>query len=129
MCRALRTAGRRAVVTTVAAFLVAATVAPGTGRALDRATTRKVQPAVVQLGPVYTVKDADTGKQVMRVFGWGSGTILDRAGNILTNEHVTDVEDLREELAAEGATVLTGVVAVFMTKRTDEPPVPCGSPT
>jgi S1-C subfamily serine protease len=101
-----------------------ATTATLPGITLTRAVTRKVQPAAVQLGPMYQVKDPTTGRTTVRAFGWGSGTILDRSGNILTNQHVTDTTDIADDLAKDGASIIDGKLVVFMTRRTDEPAIP-----
>jgi hypothetical protein len=123
--RSARQRARRAVAIT--AILVAAAIGattPNTGQALDRAVTRRVQPAAVQLGPIFSVQDAKTGKPVRRVIGWGSGTIIDARGNIVTNAHVTDLRDFTAEAAEEGVTVEQDVVAVLIPKRTDQPAIP-----
>jgi Trypsin-like peptidase domain len=92
--------------------------------AITRTVTRKVQPASVQLGPLYSVVDPKTGKKAYGSFGWGSGTIISPAGHILTNQHVTDIEGERERARQNNAELVDGVVVVYMSKRTDEPPIP-----
>lgn len=111
-----------AALTVGLATVGAATVAPS--HAIDRKVTRRVQPASVQLGPIYTMKDKETGRTVTRVIGWGSGTILDSNGYILTNAHVTELESVKADFRKDGAEIIDGELAVFMTKRSDEPAIP-----
>jgi S1-C subfamily serine protease len=84
----------------------------------------RVYPAVVQLGPIAEITDAD-GNTEVRFLGWGSGTIVDPQGYILTNHHVTDVSDLETQLTDRpDVKILEGKLAVFITTDTDSPPVP-----
>ncbi len=79
--------------------------------------------AVVQLGPVALVTNK-RGKQELRFFGWGSGTVISRDGLILTNYHVVDVSRLAREAARErNVKVLEGKMVVLFTRQTDQPPV------
>jgi S1-C subfamily serine protease len=79
--------------------------------------------AVVQLGPVALVKNK-AGKQEVRYFGWGSGTLLSSSGIILTNHHVVDVADLVQQAKSEkGVEIMEGQLAVLLTKSPDQPPV------
>ncbi len=89
---------RRAVAAAVAGIVgLAGAIAAVPTRAIDRATVRKVQPAVVQIGPMYSTIDKATGKKVYGGFGWGSGTILTPTGLVLTNNHVADTSVLEAE--------------------------------
>jgi len=79
--------------------------------------------AVVQLGPVALVTNK-RGKQELRFFGWGSGTIVSQDGLILTNYHVVDVSRLAREAARErDVKVMEGKMVVLLTRQTDQPPV------
>ena len=122
------TSGSRRIAAFVAAGVVVSgliAVSPvGPGAALDRTITRAVQPASVQLGPIFTIVDKGSGKTVTRSFGWGSGTIVTADGVILTNNHVADVSGEVENAKSQGATLIEGELMVYITKRADEPPVP-----
>ncbi|MCS6774092.1 MAG: serine protease [Anaerolineae bacterium] len=79
---------------------------------------------VVQLGPMAIVKNA-RGREELKYFGWGSGTVLSPDGVILTNQHVTDYTVLKQELGQDpNIKLLEGLLAVFFTVEPDEPPVP-----
>jgi S1-C subfamily serine protease len=103
-----------------AAFAVSA--APS--RAIDRSVSRRVQPASVQLGPLYTMKDPRSGKKVMGSISRGSGTVLSADGYILTNHHVTDLKPIRADAKANGVEFIENTMVVSITKRNDEPPIP-----
>lgn len=89
---------------------------------LEKKVIQNVQKASVQLGPVALLKDK-SGKQVLRFFGWGSGTIISSDGFILTNNHVFDTSSLRDQVKKSGGKLLEGKLVVLITKRSDEPPV------
>ena len=90
--------------------------------ALEKKIIQNVQKASVQLGPVAMMKDKN-GKQVLRFFGWGSGTIISADGFILTNNHVFDVSSLRDQVKKAGGKLIEGKLVVLITKRSDQPPV------
>ncbi|MBC7249985.1 MAG: trypsin-like peptidase domain-containing protein [Anaerolineae bacterium] len=89
--------------------------------ALDRKTRQDIMKAVVSLGPVLEV--TRDGRTETRVVQWGSGTILTPDGLILTNYHVQDTSDLVDILPPE-VELVEGIMAVFMTTRSDQPPTP-----
>ena len=97
---------------------------PRHAAAIDPGVVDRVYPAVVQLGPIAEITGAD-GQTEVRFLGWGSGTIVDSQGFILTNHHVTDVSDLQTQLKDRpDVKILEGKLAVFITTDTDSPPVP-----
>lgn len=97
---------------------------PRHAAAIDPGVVDRVYPAVVQLGPIAEITGAD-GQTEVRFLGWGSGTIVDSQGFILTNHHVTDVSDLQAQLKDRpDVKILEGKLAVFITTDTDSPPVP-----
>ncbi|MCD6554048.1 MAG: hypothetical protein DRI52_05300 [Chloroflexi bacterium] len=89
--------------------------------ALDKKTRREILKAVVSLGPVLKVTKGGTTET--RVIQWGSGTLLTPDGLILTNYHVQDTSDLVDMLPPE-IELVEGIMAVFMTTRSDQPPKP-----
>jgi len=89
--------------------------------ALDRKTRQDIMKAVVSLGPVLKV--TRDGQTEIRVIQWGSGTLLTPDGLILTNYHVQDTSDLVDMLPPE-IELVEGIMAVFMTTRSDQPPTP-----
>lgn len=105
------------------AGMVLAPLAPRHTQALDKRVVQAATKAAVQLGPLVLAKTRG-GKNEIRPFGWGSGTLIE-GGYILTNHHVTDTDPLKRELRGKpGFSVVEGRLLVFLTKRTDEPPVP-----
>jgi S1-C subfamily serine protease len=97
---------------------------PQPAAAIDEDVVDRVYPAVVQLGPIVELTD-DQGEKTIRFLGWGSGTIVDPDGYILTNHHVTDVSDLIAQLEDRpDVRVIEGRMAVFITADTDNPPIP-----
>lgn len=115
----------RVAAATMLGLLTALPVArPQPAAAIDLDVVDRVYPAVVQLGPIAEITD-DQGEKTIRFLGWGSGTIVDPNGFILTNHHVTDVSDLIDSLEDRpDVKVLEGKMAVFLTLDTDNPPVP-----
>ncbi|HIP96910.1 MAG TPA: serine protease, partial [Anaerolineae bacterium] len=102
----------------VLALLVGA-AAPAS--ALDRKTRQDIMKAVVSLGPVLEI--TRDGQTEIRVIQWGSGTLLTPDGLILTNYHVQDTSDIVDMLPPE-IELVEGIMAVFMTTRSDQPPTP-----
>ena len=91
-------------------------------RALEADLVQKASRAAVQLGPVVVVT-SERGTKELKHFGWGSGTIL-AGGFILTNQHVSDVSSIVDELRGnQKFEVLEDKLIVMMMRRTDEPPV------
>lgn len=92
--------------------------------AIEPDVVDRVYPAVVQLGPIAEITD-EQGEKTIRFLGWGSGTIIDPNGYILTNHHVTDVSDLIDQVKDRpDVKILEGKMAVFITTDTDNPPTP-----
>jgi S1-C subfamily serine protease len=109
----------------VLALGLAASLSPsqlGRALAIDKPTIAKVLPAVVQLGPLVQV--TQNGRTSLRYIPWGSGSIVSPKGYILTNHHVTDVSDLKDQARGQpNVKVIEGKLAVLLTKSQDEPPV------
>jgi S1-C subfamily serine protease len=51
-------------------------------------------------------------------------SLINRDGYFLTNAYVADAADVIGELDQVGGVLKEGVVAVFMTRKSDQPPVP-----
>ncbi len=103
--------------------MVFAPLAPRNTQALDKRVVQAATKAAVQLGPLILAKTR-SGKNEIRPFGWGSGTLLE-GGYILTNHHVANTDSIKRELRNKpGFKVVDGKLLVFITKRSDEPPVP-----
>lgn len=97
---------------------------PQPAAAIEPDVIDRVYPAVVQLGPIAEITD-EQGEKTIRFLGWGSGTIVDPNGYILTNHHVTDVSDLVDQLQDRpDVHIIEGKMAVFITTDTDNPPTP-----
>jgi S1-C subfamily serine protease len=95
---------------------------PVATQALEKSLIQRATRASVQLGPLVLAKTR-SGKNEIRPFGWGSGTLVE-GGYIITNEHVANTEPIKKQLRGKaGFSVVEGKLLVFLTKRTDEPPV------
>jgi S1-C subfamily serine protease len=113
---------RLAAVVAVALVLSLPPAHPMPAAAIDEEVADRVWPAVVQLGPMMEVTESN-GRKKLAAFGWGSGTIIDPSGFILTNHHVTDISDLEGQVP-RNVKLLPGKLAVYITKDIDSPPVP-----
>ncbi len=88
--------------------------------ALDRKVRLAILKSVVQIGPVL---ERGEGSQAELIpIPWGSGTILSKEGLILTNQHVVDSSDLEQDLP-EGTRIMPDTMAIYLTQRSDRPPV------
>lgn len=88
--------------------------------ALDRKVRLAIMKSVVQIGPVL---ERGEGSQAELIpIPWGSGTILSKDGLILTNQHVVDSSDLEQDLP-DGTRIMPDTMAVYLTQRSDRPPV------
>lgn len=91
--------------------------------ALDPNIQTRVLPAAVQVGILVDVTKEGSTRRVS--LGMGSGTMIDPRGYILTNFHVADMSNMREELKQyPNVTLVENRYSIMITDKPEAPPQP-----
>ena len=107
-----RRSWNRAAVALLAGTLGVLTVSVPRVPALTRATQNRIQPAIVQVGPLYTYLDSETNTTRTSSFPWGSGAFISKTGLILTSRPNTNIASAMDFYKKKGITLIDGMLLV-----------------